>query len=296
MSIRTLASSVVAAGAALALSAVVVLAPTPAASKASGAVAGFAGDPGSNGGDRACTLCHGTNALNSGEGGVTVEVDPMVEPGATVPITVTVDNQTEPASEGSRRQGFEAVVRDAETGELWGRAVLTDATVTRYAEGDTDEAYVTHTLEGTSKSSWTFAWEPGMERSGTARVYVAGNAADGNGTSSGDHIYTTTSDVVVGPVAAEGGPEAAFAVGAARPNPVRRGAAARLALSLDRPGPVAATLVDGLGRTVRQVAEAERAAGASVLAVSAAGLAPGTYFVVVDGPGGRRTQPLVVIR
>ncbi len=296
MSLRPLASAVVAAVAALSLSAVVVLAPTPAASKSSGAIAGFSGDPGSNGGGAACTLCHGTYAMNSGEGGVAVDVEPMVAPGATVPITITVDNQTAPASEGSRRQGFEAVVRDAATGELWGRAVLTDATVTRYAEGDTEDAYVTHTAAGTAATTWTVAWEPGPERTGTARVYVAGNAADGNGTSSGDHIYTTTADVVVEPVAAEGGPAAAFAVGPPRPSPVRGGGAARPTLSLDRPGPVAATLVDGLGRTVRRVAEADRAAGASALTVSTRGLAPGTYFVVVDGPGGRRTQPLVVAR
>ena len=296
MSFRPLASAVVAAVAALSLSAVVVLAPTPAASKSSGAIAGFAGDPGSGGGDQACARCHNDSALNSGDGGVSVEVAPMAEPGTTVPITVTVDNQTAPATEGSRRQGFEAVVRDAETGELWGRAVLTDATATRYAEGDTEDAYVTHTTEGAAATTWTFAWEPGPERTGTARVYVAGNAANGNGTSSGDHIYTTTADVVVEPVASEAVPEAAFAVAPPRPNPVRGGGSARLALSLDRPGLVSAVLVNGLGRTIRSLTEADRAAGASGLTVPTRGLAPGTYFVVVDGPGGRRTQPLVVSR
>ena len=98
------------------------------------------------------------------------------------------------------------------------------------------------------------------------------------------------------PVAAEGAPEAAFTVSAARPNPVRTGGIARLALSLDRPGAVAATLVDGVGRTVRRLAEADRAAGDSPLDVSTEGLAPGIYLVVVDGPGGRRTQPVIVAR
>jgi hypothetical protein len=296
MSIRACASAVVAAAAVLALSALVVLAPAPAASKSSGAIAGFAGDPGSNGGDRACALCHSSHELNAGDGGVTVEVAAMVEPGATVPITVRVDNQTVPASEGSRRQGFEAAVRDAETGELWGTLILTDATATRYAEGDTDSTYVTHTLAGTASTEWTFVWEPGLERSGTARVYVAGNAADGNGSSSGDYVYTTTADVVVAPVAAEGAPEAAFTVGAARPNPVRAGGTARLALSLDRPGAVAVTLVDGVGRSVRRLAEVDRAAGGASLDVSTEGLASGIYFVVVDGPGGRQAQPVTVAR
>ena len=276
------------------LPAAVVFHPSPAAGKSSGANPGFAGDKMGPTGPQTCTLCHSTYELNQGTGSLTVDVAGTVGPGARVPITVTLDNQTPPAAEGSARQGFEATVRDPETGELWGRLLLADGTNTKYA-GDgafADTSYVTHTLAGTAQSTWTFEWEPGADRSGAARVYVAANAADGNGTSSGDYIYATTVDVVVGEVASAPAPEAAFRVGAPRPNPVPRGRVARLELSLDRPGAVSAVLVDGLGRTVRPLRAAR--AGVSALDVPTAGLATGTYFVVVDGPGGRRTQPVVV--
>ena len=278
------------------LTAVVVLAPSPAAGKSSGANPGFAGNMMDPSGPRTCTVCHSTYALNQGTGSLAVDVAGTVAPGETVPITVTLDNQTPPAAEGSARQGFEATVRDPETGELWGRLLLADGTNTKYA-GDgafADTSYVTHTLAGTAQSAWTFEWEPGPDRAGAARVYVAANAANGNGTSSGDYIYATTVDVVVGGVASAPAPEAAFSVGAPRPHPVPRGRAARLELSLERPGAVSAVLVDGLGRALRTLLSADRAAGTSSLDVPTAGLAPGTYFVVVDGPGGRRTRPVVV--
>ena len=293
MSVSVLRTSLLAGAAAVALAAVVVLTPSSAIGKSSGANPGFAGDVAQfNGGAQTCVLCHGSFELNSGSGSLTVDVAATVAPGETVPITVTLDNQTTPATEGSGRQGFEATVRDPETGELWGRLVLTDAVHTKFA-GDAvpDTSYVTHTLSGTAQSTWSFDWEPGG-RTGTARVYVASNAANGNGTSSGDYIYATTVDVVVGEVASAPTPEAAFRVGAPRPNPVPRGRVARLELSLDRPGAVSAVLVDGLGRTVRPLRAAR--AGVSALDVPTAGLATGTYFVVVDGPGGRRTQPVVV--
>ena len=91
-------------------------------------------------------------------------------------------------------------------------------------------------------------------------------------------------------------PDLAFAVSPPRPNPVRAGGVAVLDLSLRRPGAVSVRLVDGLGRTVRTVAHASRGAGDTPVTVPTDGLAAGTYFVVVDGPGGRRAVPLAVSR
>ena len=270
--------------------------PPPAASRSSGANPGFAGDVTRNDGTpQTCAVCHSSFEPNAGPGTVTVDAPATAAPGDRVPITVAL---TDAALQAGGRQGFEATVRDPETGDLWGTLHLTDATETQFAsttEG-TDEGYVTHTTAGTARSTWTFDWEPDAGRVGTARVYVAANAADGNGTTSGDYAYSTTLDVAVAPVADAPRPNAAFEVGAPHPHPVRAGEAVRLDVVLDRPGGVAVRLADGLGRTVRQLADGARAAGPQTVRVETDGLAPGTYFVVVDGPGGRRSRPFIVVR
>ena len=276
----------------------ILLAPALALSKSGGANPGFAGDiTRVDGSPQTCAVggCHSSFDLNAGPGGVQVDVATPAEGSATRRITVTVDNQTPLAAGATERiQGFEATVRDPETGDLWGTLVLTDAVNTRFASSG--GAYVTHTFDGNRQTSWTFDWEPGTARTGTARIYVAGNAANHDGGTTGDYIYATTADVVIAPVTEELRPELAYTVSAPRPNPVRAGGVAVLDLSLGQPGAVAVRVVDGLGRTVREVAQAERGAGSTPVTVPTAGLAPGTYFVVVEGPGGRRTQPLAVAR
>ena len=282
---------------ALVVAAGIVLAPAVAIGLPQGANPGFAGDKAqADGTPQTCAVsgCHASFALDSGSGGVAVEAPSGVSGGETVTIRVTLDNQT-PIAAGAarRRQGFEATVRDPATGDLWGTLALADPANTRFAAGN--PGYVTHTEAGNAQTTWTFDWTPGTARQGTARVYVAGLAGNGVG-ASGDYVYATTADVLIAPTPREERPDLAFSVGAPRPNPVRAGGVAVVDLSLRRPGAVAVRVVDGLGRTVRTVAQAARAAGDTPVTVPTAGLAAGTYFVVVEGPGGRRAVPLAVAR
>ncbi len=282
----------------LTVAAGIVLAPGLALGLSSGANPGFAGNVStSDGTPRTCATsgCHDSFELNSGTGGVEIAAPDNAPAGATpVSITVTIDNQTPIAGSASRkRQGFEATVRDPATGDAWGTLQITDAVHTRFTSGS--EAYVTHTSAGNAQTSWTFDWTPGDARTGIARVYVAANAANGAG-SDGDYIYAETAEISVSPVAQEARPDLAFSVSAPHPNPVRAGTTSVLDLSLRQPGAVSVRVVDGVGRTVRRVARAERGAGATPVTIPTEGLAPGTYFVVVEGPGGRRTVALSVAR
>ena len=275
----------------------IVLAPGLAIGLPTGAAPGFAGHTTlADGTPRTCAVggCHASSELNAGTGSLRVDAPADLGGGTRATITVTLDNQT-PQAPGTdrRRQGFEATVRDPDTGDLWGTLVVSDPAHTRYTQGS--QAYVTHTEAGNAQTSWTFGWDPGTARTGRARVYVASVAGNGAG-SDGDYVYAVTADVLVAPVAGEPRPEAAFSVSAPRPNPVPAGAVAVLDLSLRQPGAVAVRLVDGLGRTVREVAQGARGPGATPVAVPTGGLAPGVYFVVVEGPGGRRTVPLAVAR
>ena len=274
----------------LGVAAAVLLAPSVGETNSGGALPGFAGDPiPGEGAPATCAVCHRSFAVDSGTGGVAVDAPSSFAPGETVRITVTVDNRTAPAAGGAGRQGFQAVVRDAATDEVTGALALVDAEATRFA--DADGAYVTHTAGGTARTSWSFDWTAPDAPAGPVRVYVAGNAANGDGGSSGDHVYTATADLAPATVAAAPPADApAFTLSPPRPNPARGGAAVRL--DVGGRAPVALRVVDGRGRTVRAVGAAR--GGLSV--VPTAGLAPGTYFVVADGPGGRRVRPLTVAR
>ena len=263
----------------LAVAVGVALAPSAGRTNSGGALPGFAGDPVPGESRPAtCAECHRSFALDSGAGGVTVTTDAdAFGPGETVRVTVAVDNRTAPAEGGAARQGFEAVVRDAATDAVVGTVALVDAEATRFA--GSDRAYVTQTAGGTARTSWSFDWTAPAAPTGPVRVYAAGNAANGDGGTSGDHVYTATADLAVASVAAAPPPRApTFDLSPPRPNPAR--GATRLALS--GAGWSSVRVVDGRGRTVG----AARVAGGAV-AVETAGLAPGTYFVVADGPGGR---------
>lgn len=284
------------AAALLVVASAYAVAVTPVQSSSGGAPTGFAGDFQNDGVPQTCntTGCHASFDLNSGSGSVTVDAPTSVAPGETVRITVTVDNQTD--TDGTRRQGFQAIVKDPDTGEAVGRTFLTDAVNTRFAGfRAADTVYVTHTASGTAQTSWSFDWTaPTTDVPAGYRVYVAGNAANGNNASSGDRIYTATADVAAGSVADEATPEAVrFRVSAPAPNPVA-GRRARLGVEMEAPGDLTVSVVDGLGRHLRTAASGPRGTGRHEVEVDVEGLAPGLYFVVADGPGGRRTQPISV--
>ena len=70
-------------------------------------------------------------------------------------------------------------------------------------------AYVEHTQNGSSRiqtgsQTYEFDWTPPATAVGNITIYVAGNAANGNGNEQGDHIYTA--NYTLTPAAAGQGP------------------------------------------------------------------------------------------
>ena len=270
-----------------------VMVPELASSRSSGAPAGFAGDiiPVPNAEPRTCTTCHSGNAVNDalGGGSVTINAPESAAPGETVTITVAVTNAVAESS-----QGFSATVKTPD-GVFVGDFTIPDPATVRLADGN--DAYVTHTFTSNGQTSWTFEWTaPSTDVPSEVVIYTAGNAADGNGSTTGDYIYTATHTISLASVAIQEGPEAEIGVEWApvSPNPVRGTAQAELTLA--EPMHVETRLVDGRGRVVRQLESGSRSAGASSVRVDVRGLAPGLYFLVADTEGGRRTQTLNVVR
>ena len=257
-----------------------------AAAYSGGAPAGFSGP------EQNCAACHDTfGDADTGTGSVSIDAPGAFSAGTPVPITVSLDNTTPAAP--ARKQGFEVSVRDAQDPSVYvGAFDLGGSDQVRLAQGDA--RFVTHTRAGSEASSWSFAWVPPADAPAEVIVYLSGNAANGDGGSEGDYVYTASRSLARS-VAAEAGAELApTRLEAPAPHPAV--ARTALALVLDRPGRVRVRLLDGLGRELRTLADEARPAGPGEVAVETLGLAPGTYFVVAETPDGTRTQPLVVAR
>jgi uncharacterized protein (TIGR03437 family) len=178
---------------------------------------GYSGVPKENGN---CTAggCHvGTanNSANKGSVTVTLPDGTTYTPGVKQHLKVTI---SDPAQ---RAWGFQLTARNASsTATMAGSLASTDKN-TLVMCGDTNAntfteqeldfpnaqtcsaskplAYIEHSLAGynatrgqTGAATYEFDWTPPATNVGNITLYVAGNAANGDLTTSGDHIYTTT--------------------------------------------------------------------------------------------------------
>ncbi len=155
--------------------------------------------PGDNA--KACTLCHGSFALNSGSGGVTVGLagGSVYIPGVRQRVTVSV------ADPAQQRWGFQMSARlnsNQQTGQA-GEFFPID-NFTQVLCGDAGPkpcssgvSFIEHTSAGTRNgtkggATFQFDWVPPATNVGPVTLYVAGNAANGDGGSGGDYIYTSS--------------------------------------------------------------------------------------------------------
>ena len=167
---------------------------------AEGPDAALSGVPGELG---TCTACH---SGSSGSGSVSVQFpgDLVYTPGVKQHLTVTV------ADSAQKRWGFQLTVRPAsDTRTMAGTLSPTDAntqTVCTQPALQTEKygtclssatplQYIEHTGTGTrngtkNQVAFEFDWIPPATDSGDLAVYAVGNAANGDGTERGDHIYT----------------------------------------------------------------------------------------------------------
>ncbi|MBI4471648.1 MAG: hypothetical protein HY646_03205 [Acidobacteria bacterium] len=140
------------------------------------------------------TGCHLGNPLNvttgSLAGSLTLSVPAEYEPGKTYMITVTLNKPNQ------RRWGFELSARADSSGAQAGILASTNL-FTQVPLPQEGIQYITHTFAGTysgdaGPNSWTFNWTAPSSSVGVVRFSCAGNAANNDGTNSGDFIYTTT--------------------------------------------------------------------------------------------------------
>lgn len=202
-----------------------LLAPTLALAFSGGPPNGRTGAPGESN----CTACHNSFPVNSGVGSLTVTDLSNWQPGQQYDVTVTL------ADPDASRWGFEFTILDG-AGDSVGALATVDGNTQTSTSGS--RVYAKQTSVGTQtgttdQASWTVRWTAPAVGTGNVTLYMAGNAANGNSSTSGDHIYTISS---------------AWAEGTASPAPLPALAGAELRSNYPNPFNPRTTLVFEMAR------------------------------------------------
>lgn len=150
----------------------------------SGSPGGKSNSPGDMGAN--CTDCHTGNPIAATDWiSSNVPVTGYI-PGNTYTITLNGSHS------GVVKFGFEVTAENGNN-EKAGTFVLTDNEQTKFTNGG---VAVTHTSDGNTPSggekTWTVDWTAPEAGTGSIGFYASFNAANGNGNTSGDVIYTTS--------------------------------------------------------------------------------------------------------
>ena len=164
----------------------------------SGPAASYSNAPG----EANCAACHTGNAINDGSGSVAISGLPAnYLPNQQIPVTVTVNRSDAVIF------GFQMTAIDSQ-GKRVGTFTLAPQTpqqlqIKNGNVGGNQRQYVEHTSNGIiptqfGTKSWTFNWDTPAQRVGKVSFYAAGNAANSDGGTSGDFIYTTLKTTLSG--------------------------------------------------------------------------------------------------
>jgi len=154
----------------------------------SGPIAGRTGAPNDICDSLTCNTdpCHTSYRLDTGRAKFSITVPTTYETSKTIDVLITFDNSN------TGLHGFEITAMDTTNTKIGTFTSTDDTTQTESYRNQ----YAAHTTIGTAESSWTIQWSaPSENVSGPITFYAAGNEANGDGTSAGDYIYTSTATV-----------------------------------------------------------------------------------------------------
>ncbi len=148
-------------------------------------------------GETTCNGCHTGFALNDGMGSVTITSPDLSNweymTGDTYTINITVARMGAPLfGFGTECLTMDAIPQNAGILQVTNTAEtqILNATVNTVVRKN-----MTHKLNGglgTDTKTFSFRWIAPTTNVGNVTFYAAGNATNGNGAKTGDHIYTTT--------------------------------------------------------------------------------------------------------
>lgn len=129
--------------------------------------------------------CH-VGTVNSGPGSISLNTPAQYTPGQTYNLTLLLTDNTK------SRFGFELTALNASNSAAGTFAVGSgNASVRTGNFGGGTRRYVSHT-NGSTNSTWGINWTAPSTNVGNVTFYVAGNATNANGGTTGDNVYTQT--------------------------------------------------------------------------------------------------------
>lgn len=238
-----------------------------------GSPGGKTGSMGDNG--NTCTDCHSGTAMAE-EGWISTDIPAVgFMPGDTYIITARGSH------EAVVKFGFELTAED-ETGEKTGSFTIVESDRTKLANAGTS---VTHTSGGTTPNgdfgTWTMEWTAPDPAPEVVKFYAAFNAANGNGGTTGDVIYTSETSVSQQHVGLEN--EILAESISVYPNPAVN------ELNIESPEGASISVFDISGRLVVSIDHSQKETKLELSTWDS-----GLYFVRFDYNGGVATQKLIV--
>lgn len=169
-----------------------------AAASASGPSASRTNAPGENN----CTACHSDFPVNSGSGNISISGVPAnYLPNQPISITVKA-SQSDAVIYGFQMTAIDNLGKRIGTYTIPAQTPAQLQTVNGIVNGN-QRQYIEHTVDGiiptqAGSKSWTFTFNAPAQRVGKISFYAAGNAANSDGSTSGDYIYTTSKSTLSG--------------------------------------------------------------------------------------------------
>lgn len=225
--------------------------------------------------------CHSGVADNSQGGSVVITSSNMTNweyvPGQTYSFTVTV-------SEANRSTWGFAMEALKANGDNGGTLVAgTGSHILPATVGGFSRNSVTHNTPGTGAGtkSWTFNWTAPSVDEGAITLYAVGLAANGNGNSSGDHVYkiSQTLSAAVG-INEQVLTDVNWNI---YPNPTTD--LVNMSFNLTEPARVKAQVLTADGRLVSTLFDAMQAQGSTMRTADMSDLAAGNYLVALSVNG-----------
>jgi hypothetical protein len=257
-------------------------------------IAGRTGSPG----ETTCntTGCHVGNAINAVNGSISISAPTLLNweyvPGEVYPISVTVARQ----GVSLYGIGFEAL---RTTGANGGTLSITNGVQTTlmnaFVSGN-NRTNVVHNLNGGASANnhtFTFNWTAPLTNVGNITFYAAGNAANGNNTTSGDFIYTTSQVITPSTV---GVSELNVFAGSVKvfPNPVAE--QMNIRYTLIKKSSVTVNLISANGKNVLTMISEMNEPGEHTLEIPAdPSFGKGIYFLELLSGESRLIKKVVII-
>ena len=139
--------------------------------------------------------CHNSYSLNSGSAKFSITGPASYTQGETIKLKVSFGSSI------GKLHGFEMTAIDADDNQIGKFKAIGKTTQVippndyRGLKKEDEGTYIEHTFRGNKKKSWKVQWIAPDNATGTVTFYAAGNDANGEGTNSGDYIYTTTREI-----------------------------------------------------------------------------------------------------